>query len=213
MIWLDDLEQYLIPLGLDEGVLRELAPDGRRDVVVLATIRDEELARLQWTYLHGEAPAEVRAAARLIARIDARRRVAVGRYLSTVERDAITDPDADPRVADALASSFGFAEYLAAGPGMMSRSPGVGLPLRPCCAPRSRPQQGRRRPPMDAPGGHRVPRLPLVDASRGVVRPLDAQWASRTSSVAGRGGRTSTSTAGSAEDKAEANLHRILGNG
>ncbi|MFG1766949.1 tetratricopeptide repeat protein [Micromonospora parva] len=121
VIWLDDLEQYLVPLGLDEGVLAELTPDGRRDVVIVATIRDEELARLQRAHLQGSAPAEVRAAGRLIAQIDARRRVAVGRYLSTTERGAITDPDADPRVAAALVSSFGFAEYLAAGPGMMSR--------------------------------------------------------------------------------------------
>ncbi|GAA2357426.1 hypothetical protein Cme02nite_51060 [Catellatospora methionotrophica] len=37
VVWLDDLERYLTPQGLDRSVLERLCPPGRSDVVVLAT--------------------------------------------------------------------------------------------------------------------------------------------------------------------------------
>ena len=46
VVWLDDLERYLTPQGLDRSVLERLCPPDRPDVVVLATMRGEELDRL-----------------------------------------------------------------------------------------------------------------------------------------------------------------------
>jgi TPR repeat protein len=126
VIWLDDLEQYLGPFGLDEAVLQDLAPAGRHDVLIVATIRDEELASLERALLSGARVGSPRsdlpwAAAELVGRIEGRRRIKVGRYLSTAELESVVDPDCDRRVSQALSSPFGFAEYLAAGPAMMNR--------------------------------------------------------------------------------------------
>lgn len=45
VVFLDDLERFLVPDGLDVGLLQRMAPPGRHDVIVMATIRNEELAR------------------------------------------------------------------------------------------------------------------------------------------------------------------------
>jgi Flp pilus assembly protein TadD len=126
VIWLDDLEQYLGPFGLDEAVLQDLAPGGRHDVLIVATMRDEELASLERALLSGARVGSPRidlcwAAADMVGRIPTRRRIKVGRYLSTAELESIVDPDRDRRVSRAISSPFGFAEYLAAGPAMMNR--------------------------------------------------------------------------------------------
>jgi TPR repeat protein len=126
VIWLDDLEQYLGPFGLDEGVWQDLAPGGRHDVLIVATIRDEELAGLERALLSGArvgSPVNGLswAAAEMVGRIQPHRRIKVGRYLSTAELGSIVDPGRDRRVSRAISSAFGFAEYLAAGPAMLNR--------------------------------------------------------------------------------------------
>ena len=52
VVWLDDLERFLTPGGIDQALLQRLCPSGRADVVVVATIRDEELSRLDHATRH-----------------------------------------------------------------------------------------------------------------------------------------------------------------
>ena len=124
VVWLDDLERYLVSDGLDEGLLQQLCPTWRHDVVVLSTIRDEELARLECA-VASHSYAELASVgfdpqgARVVAQSRGRRRIEVGQRLTIAERASINPAEPDPRVVDALASTAGFAEYLAAGPEMM----------------------------------------------------------------------------------------------
>ena len=133
IVWLDDLEQYLVPGGLDIGLLERLCPSGRHDVAVVATIRDEELARWRQAGLADYGDNDVaamrleRRISQLIIRLPRERFIAVGQYLTDAEcKDLVVD-QSDPRVAAALQageatdSGVGFAEYLAAGPAMMDR--------------------------------------------------------------------------------------------
>ncbi|MFY1680671.1 tetratricopeptide repeat protein [Micromonospora sp. WMMD730] len=126
VVWLDDLERFLTPGGIDQALLQRLCPSGRADVVVVATIRDEELSRLDHAATRGGQGQELitagldEAAAKLVAQIRGRRRIPVGQHLTDSER---TDAEAtgDDRIAAALTAGVGFAEYLAAGPAMMRR--------------------------------------------------------------------------------------------
>lgn len=136
IVWLDDLEQYLVPEGLDLGLVQQLCPSDRRDVAIVSTIRDEELARWRQVSLagYGESdPATMRLERRisqLITQLPRERLIAVDQYLTDAERRPLAAEQLDPRVAAALDagersdisdSSVGFAEYLAAGPAMMDR--------------------------------------------------------------------------------------------
>ncbi|WP_244252639.1 tetratricopeptide repeat protein [Micromonospora antibiotica] len=126
VVWLDDLERFLTPGGIDQALLQRLCPSGRADVVVVATIRDEELSRLDHAATRGGQGQELitagldEAAAKLVAQIRGRRRIPVGQHLTDSER---TDAEAtgDDRITAALTAGVGFAEYLAAGPAMMRR--------------------------------------------------------------------------------------------
>jgi tetratricopeptide (TPR) repeat protein len=133
IVWLDDLEQYLVPGGLDVGLLEWLCPSGRQDVAVVATIRDEELARWRRAGLADYSDNDVatmrleRRISQLIIRLPRERLIAVGQYLTVAERENLAGRKSDPRVAAALLASrvsdnrVGFAEYLAAGPAMLDR--------------------------------------------------------------------------------------------
>ena len=133
VIWLDDLERFLAPGGLDEAIVQRLCPEGRQDVTILATIRDEELAQLRQTAfvqrVSGDGPTRSLdlAAARLVVQLPERRVISVGQYLSPTERSVAERLGDDCRLSAALAASedaengAGFAEYLAAGPAMMTR--------------------------------------------------------------------------------------------
>ncbi|MEV4773097.1 SEL1-like repeat protein [Micromonospora humida] len=126
VVWLDDLERFLTPGGIDQALLQRLCPSGRGDVVVVATIRDEELSRLDHAATRGGQGQELitagldEAAAKLVAQIRGRRRIPVSQHLTDSER---TDAEAtgDDRITAALTAGVGFAEYLAAGPAMMRR--------------------------------------------------------------------------------------------
>ncbi|WP_255598609.1 tetratricopeptide repeat protein [Micromonospora sp. RL09-050-HVF-A] len=126
VVWLDDLERFLTPGGIDQALLQRLCPSGRADVVVVATIRDEELSRLDHAATRGGQGQELitagldEAAAKLVAQIRGRRRIPVGQHLTDSERTA-AEATGDDRITAALTAGVGFAEYLAAGPAMMRR--------------------------------------------------------------------------------------------
>ncbi|MCP2203791.1 hypothetical protein LX90_007518 [Lentzea flava] len=125
VVWLDDLELYLAADGLDLALLQQLCPAGRLSrTVVVATMRDEELAR------HTIASTEFdrvdaridRAAIDLIAQVQGRRRIPVAAALSASERERAQQVgERDGRVRRAVQAPEGFAEYLAAGTAMMGR--------------------------------------------------------------------------------------------
>jgi tetratricopeptide (TPR) repeat protein len=133
VVWLDDLEQYLVPDGLDVGLLEKLCPFGRQDVAVVSTIRDEELARWRQAGLadYGNDDLAItrleRRISQVITRLPRERLIAVGQYLTDAEREPLVSARLESRVATALEAgersenSVGFAEYLAAGPAMIDR--------------------------------------------------------------------------------------------
>ncbi|WP_146060461.1 hypothetical protein [Amycolatopsis sp. CA-128772] len=112
VIWLDDLERFLVSGGLDVELLQRLAPS----VCAVATIRDHELAAFR------AEGAINRAAADLIASIPPSHLIAIDQRLTDTEQErAKTAQAGDPRIDRALAASEGFAEYLAAGTPMLER--------------------------------------------------------------------------------------------
>ncbi|MDT5025410.1 MAG: hypothetical protein QOE61_1836 [Micromonosporaceae bacterium] len=122
VIWLDDLERYLLSGGIDQSVLQRLCPPGRHDVVVVATIRGEELERLERSARSEGARTggpEVEAA-EVLQGIRGRHRVRVEQFLTEPERTT-AHVSGDRRVVEAAGARVGFAEYLAAGPAMMHR--------------------------------------------------------------------------------------------
>ncbi|KOX21542.1 hypothetical protein ADK67_26505 [Saccharothrix sp. NRRL B-16348] len=128
VVWLDDLERFLRPGGFDLALLQRLCPSGaapatRRTVV--ATMRDQELAR----YDHatggdrdGASAMVDRQGVELIEQLRGRRRLHVAQVLSRAEHEgAARQATRDSRVARALVADEGFAEFLAAGVGMVRR--------------------------------------------------------------------------------------------
>ncbi|TDC02210.1 hypothetical protein E1091_01220 [Micromonospora fluostatini] len=123
VVWLDDLERYLTPQGLDRSVLERLCPPGRSEVVVLATIRGEELDRLHRRPADPDsAPAaeEFWTGVGVLERIPEDRRVRIDQYLGPMEQRLAQRSD-DDRIVAAAGADAGFAEYLAAGPQLMQR--------------------------------------------------------------------------------------------
>ncbi|MFT7866424.1 MULTISPECIES: hypothetical protein [Amycolatopsis] len=116
VVWLDDLERFLVPDGFDVGLLQQLAaPDS--SVCVVATIRDNELA----AYRTADGAIN-QAAADLISAIPPSHLIVIKQHLTTTEQEgARTAQASDPRVRRALAAPEGFAEYLAAGTSMLER--------------------------------------------------------------------------------------------
>ncbi|MGW4059487.1 hypothetical protein ACWEGE_14455 [Amycolatopsis sp. NPDC004747] len=113
VVWLDDLERFLVPGGLDVGLFQRLAPS----VCMVATIRDHELA------VHRTVEGAInKAAADLIASIPPSHLIAIEQRLTEAEQErARTAQAGDPRIGRALEASEGFAEYLAAGMPMLER--------------------------------------------------------------------------------------------
>jgi TPR repeat protein len=110
VIWLDDLEKWIGADGLTKNVFERLtsAPHGK--VTVMATIRLEELAKL-------EIAKEVKQLVPPNCVVDLERKLSPGE-LSRAETKR-----SDPRIAAALRESdrYGLAEYLAAGPELVER--------------------------------------------------------------------------------------------
>ncbi|WP_329175453.1 SEL1-like repeat protein [Streptomyces sp. NBC_01477] len=110
VVWLDDLERFWAERGLTAHLFNRLAPPGRSDVVVLATLRSEERRQL----------------GRLGAFGDLLRLATVVRpafHPSAAERQRAEEQRADPRIAQWLdrGGDSGLAEYLAAGPAAVDR--------------------------------------------------------------------------------------------
>ncbi|MGY0231032.1 tetratricopeptide repeat protein [Longispora urticae] len=129
VVWLDDLERYLGDDGVDLALLQRLSPVGRRDVAVVATIRNEELAFLDAaatvTRTERQQAGIHRPGVELLQHITGRRRIAITSHLTDTELAVAASMQAaagdDTRVADAAASTVGFGEYLVAGPAMLRR--------------------------------------------------------------------------------------------
>jgi uncharacterized protein len=110
VVWLDNLERFGGPAGFDLPMLERLCPQGRQDVVILATLRSGERQSL-----------ESRASAADALRVATV--VRLGLEFSAAERERAATLRADPRVAHWLdhGGSTGLAEYLAAGPPAVDR--------------------------------------------------------------------------------------------
>ncbi|NKE55406.1 tetratricopeptide repeat protein [Lentzea sp. PSKA42] len=125
VVWLDDLELYLAADGLDLALLQQLCPSGRPSrTVVVATMRDEELARHTIASTESDRVGATieRAAVDLIAQVQGRRRIKVAADLSSSEQGRAQQVGGlDGRVRRAVQALEGFAEYLAAGTAMMDR--------------------------------------------------------------------------------------------
>lgn len=125
VVWLDDLERFLVPGGVDQALVQSICPPGNRDNVIVATIRDEQLARLDHAlFSSSESPLERelhRDGVLLVSQLQGRRRISVGQFLSGNELDVALELADDERLAAAARSGIGFGEYLAAGPAILQR--------------------------------------------------------------------------------------------
>ncbi|WP_412543011.1 hypothetical protein R8Z50_11160 [Longispora sp. K20-0274] len=129
VVWLDDLERYLGRNGMDLALLQRLCPPGRSDVVVVATIRNDELTLLDTAVTVSRTEREKagthRPGVELVQNLAGRRRIPVAARLSGTEQARAiavqNSAGGDRRVKDAAASQVGFGEYLVAGPAMMAR--------------------------------------------------------------------------------------------
>ncbi|MFI2360810.1 tetratricopeptide repeat protein, partial [Streptomyces anulatus] len=109
-VWLDDLEEYLGPGGLEPRLLAELV---RLRIPVLATMRHHQFEIFA---VPESAPGTATAGARVLRQLDP---VELDRAWSPSELERAGETD-DDRIADALAhhGPYGIAEYLAAGPAL-----------------------------------------------------------------------------------------------
>ncbi|WP_186459569.1 tetratricopeptide repeat protein [Saccharopolyspora dendranthemae] len=121
VIWLDDLERFLEPDGLDLGLLHRLCPQGA-NATIFSTIRDDVLAHYDNASIAGSKDESALAhnSVELIRHIRDRRRIRIDRYLSEDER-ARAHKIPDYRISAALDANEGFAEYLVAGRAMLGR--------------------------------------------------------------------------------------------
>jgi len=118
VVWLDDIEQYLGSPGLTPHLLSRLLGDGKRQVVVVATMRAQERARYSARHRPGAdaGVADVLRAGREV--LEAAVEIRLDRRWTRAELSRAQAFGADERMAAALqhADQFGVAEYLAAGP-------------------------------------------------------------------------------------------------
>jgi TPR repeat protein len=119
VVWLDDIDSYLLAVGLDAAVLDAFCHPDEHDVIMLGTLRSE--ARIELA----ETSAQDSAVRRSFGEISRRARfIGLDREFSQAETQRATAwRTADSRVAAALdhSDSAGFAEYLAAAPAVLER--------------------------------------------------------------------------------------------
>jgi tetratricopeptide (TPR) repeat protein len=121
VVWLDDLEGYLGNGGVTVAQVNRLLVGGKHYRVIIATIRTAERQRLLAD--EGETDAEARQTLRETRLVLRQARVIrVSRMFSGPELDRARSLAEDPRIAEALthSGSYGIAEYLAAGPELLS---------------------------------------------------------------------------------------------
>ncbi|WP_439946378.1 hypothetical protein [Streptomyces sp. BBFR109] len=122
MLWLDDLDRFLLPGGLDQGMLSALL---EQRVVVMATMRSEVYGNYSERALRG-MDADVASVRRLGSRVlNLIEPLVLDRQWSETEmgrlRAHLANPNYDSRLADAARHHgvHGIAEYLAAGPKLL----------------------------------------------------------------------------------------------
>ncbi|MET8705078.1 tetratricopeptide repeat protein, partial [Streptomyces californicus] len=118
VVWLDDLETYLGPEGLEPGLLAEIT---RLRIPALATMRHQQFeifATPERTIRTGTEHARaVAVGARVLRQMEP---IEIDRVWSAQELERAADAG-DDRIADALThhGNYGLAEYLAAGPALL----------------------------------------------------------------------------------------------
>jgi len=119
VLWLDDLERYLGADGLTPEHLGRLLSGSGHHRVVVATIRAAEQARITAVPPGDDAERQTARDIRLV--IGQAGSIRVARMFTEAELARASAGCRDPRIADALAhaSSYGIAEYLAAGPELL----------------------------------------------------------------------------------------------
>ncbi|MGW1110550.1 hypothetical protein ACWD44_05440 [Streptomyces albidoflavus] len=122
MLWLDDLDRFLLPGGLDQGMLSALL---EQRVVVMATMRSEMYGNYSERALRG-MDADMASVRRLGSRVlNLIEPLVLDRQWSETEmgrlRAQLANPNSDNRLADAAHHHgvHGIAEYLAAGPKLL----------------------------------------------------------------------------------------------
>lgn len=119
VIWLDDLQWFLVPGGVDAQLVRRICAPDRSDVVLLATIRSE--ARLDMvSTTSAMAGLLTRQMAEVMAMATTR---VLDRALSPAELRRAQERSDDIGIADALShmDKGGFTENLCAGPAILGR--------------------------------------------------------------------------------------------
>lgn len=122
-VWLDDIERFLGPGGLTSVDIASFLSDSDGHRVIVATIRTNERARLSRRRLGAEvdgADMEAFRAAREV--LDMAEEYRLERIWSAREIDRARRTSRDPRVGAALrhVTSVGVAEYMAAGPQLLT---------------------------------------------------------------------------------------------
>ena len=114
VIWLNDLDRYLGPRGLDVHLLQSLTGAGTQGVVALATMRDSEFGKRQSE--HGAEREEND----LLEQADL---IELQLLWSESECERAAEYSWDPRIREALSHSeeYGVAEYLSNGPALWLR--------------------------------------------------------------------------------------------
>lgn len=100
VVWLDNLECFGGPGGLDLPMLERLCPQGRHDVVIVATLRSEERQLLERRPGIASGTTASTADALRVATV-----VRLGLEFSAAERERAAGMRADPRIADWLDST------------------------------------------------------------------------------------------------------------
>lgn len=117
VIWLDDLERFIAPGGLDEGIIRLFGLDA--GVLFIATLRSR--AKVAMSQAGGSAGRSLASVFRAV--MAGAKTVRVDRRLNKKERNRAYHLADDLRIRTALdmAESTGFAEYIAAAPSSLER--------------------------------------------------------------------------------------------
>lgn len=122
VLWLDDLDRFLLPGGLDQGMFSALL---EQRVVVMATMRSEMYGNYSERALRG-MDADMASVRRLGSRVlNLIEPLVLDRQWSETEmgrlRAQLANPNSDNRLADAAHHHgvHGIAEYLAAGPKLL----------------------------------------------------------------------------------------------
>jgi hypothetical protein len=119
VLWLDDLDRFLEADVLTATAAAGLLHGQNHKRVVIATLRE----RAREALVTGEDSVDPAAVNRHQRLLDLASVVAITKSFTTTELDRASFQRKDPRIADALshATTYGLAEYLAAGPQLLNK--------------------------------------------------------------------------------------------